>query len=303
MNTNAVELGKIGGLSRSAAKKLASKANGSLGGRPIKTVTINDDGASIAGCNYVYAPKGQAGEYSALACNPYRGCGHECKYCYVPNVIRMKRELFDSSANVRVGFQKGLLRDCKKYKLAGISEQVMLSFTSDPYHPFNTSETTKTINTLHDHGLGICCLTKGGTRSLRDIDLLNPKTDAFASTLTSMNNSFSNKWERGAADATDRVDALKSHHDKGIFTWVSLEPTIDIHESLRIIEETHEFVDLFKVGRANYMAITKTTDWEYYTHKVIDLMAKLNQKHYIKKDLQCYLPEGYYNPLRIAQHN
>ena len=28
--------------------------------------------AAIPGCNYIYAPKGQAGEYSPLAANPYR---------------------------------------------------------------------------------------------------------------------------------------------------------------------------------------------------------------------------------------
>jgi DNA repair photolyase len=162
--------------------------------------------------------------------------------------------------------------------------------------------TTHTIKSLHAAGLGVCCLTKGGLRSFQDIDLLNPKTDAFATTLISMDDSFSSKWEPGASSATDRVASLKAHHHKGIFTWVSLEPTISAEESIRVIRETHEFVDLYKVGKANYIALAKTIDWEDYTHRVIKLMAELNQKHYIKKDLQCYLPRNYYNPLRIKQH-
>jgi hypothetical protein len=89
----------------------------------------------------------------------------------------------------------------------------------------------------------------------------------------------------------------------GIFTWVSLEPTLDVDSSIQIIKETNEFVDLFKVGRANYLPITKSTNWEDYTHRVIQIFKELNQPHYIKKDLQQYLPAGYYNPLRIPQHN
>jgi hypothetical protein len=37
---------------------------------------------------------------------------------------------------------------------------------------------------------------------------------------------------------------------------------LDVEASLAIVDATHEFVDLFKVGRANYLKeITRTTDW------------------------------------------
>jgi hypothetical protein len=63
-----------------------------------KTPTINPDGVSIKGCDFIYAPELQAGEYSPLAGNPYRGCGHGCSYCYVPGVLRMDRKEFDAGA-------------------------------------------------------------------------------------------------------------------------------------------------------------------------------------------------------------
>ena len=73
----------------------------------------------------------------------------------------------------------------------------------------------------------------------------------------------------------------------GFFTWVSLEPTLDIGHSLAVVEATHRFVDLFKVGRANYCgSLTKQTDWEGYTHRMIDLLTRLDKAHYIKRDLQ-----------------
>lgn len=267
-------------------------------------VTVNPDGVSIKGCSIIYAPKGQAGEYAPLATNPYRGCGHGCAYCYVPLVTKQPRPEFDSGAVERVDFHKRLVTDARKYQAAGIAEQVMLSFTTDPYHPGDCSLTRITLEVLRDHGLAFCTLTKGGTRALRDIHAFRPTRDAFASTLTSLDERFSRKWERGAADPSDRLAALRAFHERGIFTWVSLEPTLDIEASLSIVDATHGFVDLYKVGRANYLKeITRTTDWRDYTLRMIDKLQALGKRHYVKRDLQPYLPEGYHNPLRVPQNN
>lgn len=265
--------------------------------------TLNPDGTSVKGCSFIYAPAGQAGEYSPLAANPYRGCGHGCVYCYVPNVLRMERKEFDAGAIPRHDFLVNLQKDARKYEAAGITEQVMLSFTTDPYHPGDNTLTRDTLLVLQKHGMGICTLTKGGKRALRDLDLFRPKRDAFASTLTSLDPKFSKKWERNAALPADRIATLRQFHDAGIFTWVSLEPTLDIEASLEIVSATHEFVDLFKIGRVNYLPMTRTTDWESYTVRMIALCKKLGAKTYVKKDLQPYLPKGFKNPLRIPQHN
>lgn len=258
---------------------------------------------SVKNCTIIYPPRGQAGEYAPLATNPYRGCGHQCRYCYVPRVLRMDRAEFDAGAVPRDDFAKKLQKDAIKYELAGIDEQVMLSFTTDPYHPGDSSLTRTTLEILSEYGLGFCTLTKGGARAVRDIDLFRPTRDAFASTLTSLDAEFSATWEPAAADPSERIETLRAFHEAGIFTWVSLEPTLDTEASIAIIEETHGFVDLYKIGRANYLPMTKTTDWESYTNEVVATVQRLGVRHYIKKDLQGYLPEGYHNPLRVPQHN
>lgn len=263
----------------------------------------NDDGISIKGCSLIYAPRGQAGEYAALACNPYRGCGHKCRYCYVPQVLKMDRRDFDAGATDRPGFLLALTKEAQKYQAAGITEQVMLSFTTDPYHPGDTSLTRQVLMALQVHGMGTCILTKGGKRALRDLDLFRPERDAFASTLTSLDDAFSQKWESGAAPASERVATLARFHQAGIFTWVSLEPTLDVDASLAIVRATHPFVDLYKVGRANYLPMTQTTDWRTYTRRMIDLLGSLGKSHYIKRDLQPCLPTGYHNPLRSIQYH
>jgi DNA repair photolyase len=215
----------------------------------------------------------------------------------------MSRAEFDNGAEPRPKFLENLHKDAKKYQLEGITEQVMLSFTTDPFNPFDTSLTRPTIETIIKYGMAFCTLTKGGARALPFIGLFRPNRDAFASTLTSLDQDFSLKWERGAALPDERIDTLKKFHERGIFTWVSLEPTLNTESSLQIVRETHGFIDLYKVGRANYLPMTYTTDWEEYTHRMVDLLQKLGNKHYIKHDLQPYLPAGYYNPKYITQHH
>lgn len=267
-------------------------------------ITINDDGVSVKGCSYIYGPRGQAGEYSALAANPYRGCGHGCAYCYVPRVTKQDRQEFDAGAVERADYLAKLEREAVKYREVGITEQVMMSFTTDPYHPGDNTLTRDVILMLQEHGLGICTLTKGGKRALCDLDLFRPHRDAFASTLTSLDDRFSKKWEKNAALPDDRIATLKTFHDRGIFTWVSLEPTLDLASSLSIVDATHEFVDLYKIGRANYVpTITNVLDWRDYTLRMLEKLQHYGNKHYFKKDLQPFLPSGYPNPLRVPQHH
>lgn len=260
---------------------------------------LHSDGFSVKGCSIIYPPKGQAGEYSKLAANPYRGCGNQCGYCYVPLVLKMQRQEFDAGAVPRENFINRLTKDARKYQTLGISEQVMLSFTTDPYPVMRDGGpsllTRETIKVLRDHGMAFCTLTKGGSRALRDLDLFRPGRDAFASTLTSLDESFSLKWERQAALPADRIAALKHFHDAGIYTWVSLEPVLDTEATKQIIRETHGFVNLYKIGRVNYVGLTKTTDWKRFTQEIVELVNNLGVEHYIKKDLQPYLPEGYQN--------
>ena len=148
----------------------------------------------------------------------------------------------------------------------------------------------------------LCTLTKGGTRALRDLDLFRPSHDAFATTLTSLDDNFSLKFERNAPLPGDRIAAAKAFYERGVYVWDSLEPTLDIEASLAIIRATHGFTNLFKIGRANYCgALTRTTDWRDYTMRAIDLCQQVGAAHYIKKDLQEFLPPGYHNPMRVPQ--
>lgn len=270
----------------------------------MKTLTLDDAGKPTKGFDVIYPPGPQAFEYAPLATNPYKGCGHECLYCYVPLATHQPRAEFNAGAVYRTEYLKRLIADAARYRAAGVTDQVLLSFSTDPYHLGDTYPTSIALDVLAAAGLGFCTLTKGGTRALRDLIAFDPRRDAFAVTLTSLDESFQQKWERKAASPADRVAALRRFREAGIFTWVSIEPTIDVDESLKVIAVLSSTVDLFKIGKANYLKeITRTTDWRDYTLRVTDLCQRLGVKHYVKRDLQQFLPPGYHNPLRIEQHH
>ena len=60
--------------------------------------------------------------------NPYRGCQHKCAYCYVPNVLRIKRAEWGNYVNVKTNIPNILAKELKKKK-RGI---VALSTVTDP---------------------------------------------------------------------------------------------------------------------------------------------------------------------------
>jgi Radical SAM superfamily len=271
---------------------------------PAETPEQNPDGIGLPGCKIIYSSEGQAGEYAALTANPYRGCGHGCKYCYVPRVTRQKRVEFDAGAIPKPDYLNLLIADAKKYQAAGITEQVTLSFSSDPYHAGDTTLTRQVLIALRNHGLAFCILSKGGTRALRDLDLFRPDRDAYGASLTTLDDDFSLKWEPNAPLPMERITALQEFNKAGIFTKVSLEPTLDIEASLKIVRATYSFVDLFKIGKVNYCGeLGNAIDWRDYTLRMIDVLGWLGKAHYFKKDLQDYLPPDYHNPMRVPQHH
>jgi DNA repair photolyase len=235
----------------------------------------------------IYEPKGRAREYAALACNLYNGCDHRCSYCFAPGVLHKTREQFDLPELRSGDFLTKLEREAAALSP---SEPILLCFTCDPYQQLDVKEqvTRKAIRILHRHGHNVHILTKGGSRALRDLDLMTPD-DAFATTLTCLSKTTSAMWEPGAATPQDRIATIRKFHDRGVPTWVSLEPVISPIDVLEIIRRTHEFVDLFKVGKLNYHALAKTIDWAAFAHDVVDLLESLDCRYLIKNDLKAYL--------------
>jgi DNA repair photolyase len=233
----------------------------------------------------IYTPKGRALEYSLLAANLFSGCSHGCIYCYARKMAAQFGTDFDKPIAKKNALAE-LEKDARKY--AGTNKRVLLCFSCDPYMPedIELNITRQALKILRQFNVSYQLLTKGGMRAARDFDLYGPN-DAFASTLTFIDEKQSLKHEPGAAIPAERIEAIRLAHDRGIETWVSLEPVLDAEQSLEIIRATHEFTDLYKIGKLNHQA--SSTNWRAFGTMALNLCREYGKKYYIKKDLAGYL--------------
>jgi len=238
----------------------------------------------------IYEPKGKAHEYSSLALNLYEGCQHGCIYCYAPKIRKKSMDQF-VAATPRKEIESRITNNLRKWN-GGKKDTVLLCFTCDPYQPLDESLklTRFAIRALNDSGFPVQILTKGGIRATRDLDLLSKNPDnKFAVTLTTDNIEESKQWEPGAAPPSERIESLRQAHRAGVETWISFEPVFNPAAVYRLIRETHEFTDKYKVGKLNYHPAAKEIDWRDFRIKTEHLLASLDKRYYIKEDLRAFV--------------
>jgi len=239
----------------------------------------------------IYVPRGKALEYSELACNLYKGCAHGCKYCFAPGATFTPRETFSDHGYIRPRplILQELAKDAEK--MAGDPRSILFSFTSDAYQPAEKDfqVTRKALGTMVLYRLTPQILTKAGCWAIkRDLDLLKKCNGIWAASLTTDLAKESLEWEPCAALPDERIAALKIAKAAGLRTWVSFEPVINPEAVYRLIEQTHEFVDLYKVGKLNYHPHAKTIDWAAFLVEAEKRLDYYGKQRYIKKDLEVY---------------
>ena len=229
----------------------------------------------------IYVPKGRALEYSPLACDLYKGCRHGCKYCY--GAATEAFETMCESLNPIPDALAKLENDAKR--LAGDEREVLFSFSSDPYFSEEASEFTReALLICEKYNLKVQLLTKGGMKAYRDFDVLKRNRWKFASTIIFADESLRAEWEPNAPSIASRMEAVRKAHDMGIYTWVSVEPVIDVNSALKVFEELKGSVDLWKVGKLNHFPdIEKNIDWKNYLRTVMELLK--GERVIYKKDL------------------
>lgn len=237
----------------------------------------------------IYEPRGKALEYSPLAVSLYKGCSHACVYCFVPSCTFTDRIKFSSEEYIRP--RSSILEDLEKdaVKLAGDPRYILMSFTSDVYQPCEKKlgVTRQALKIMSQNRLTPQILTKAGVWAIeRDADILVGCGGIWAATLTTDDPQVSLEWEPGAALPAERIEALRIAKAAGIQTWVSFEPVIDPEAVYRIICQTKDFVDLYKVGKLNYHKHASTIDWPLFRDTAVTLLQSLGKKFYIKDDLR-----------------
>lgn len=224
----------------------------------------------------IYEPKGKAKEYGDYAINIYTGCPHECFYCFAPNVLHRKKDVFHSCIEPRKNIVEEVKKQIAKENITG--KLIHLCFTCDPYPVgYDSTPTREIIKILKESGNNVQILTKGdGTR---DFDLLD-KNDWYGITISTL----SITAEPKAKMPLDRLLNLYKAKKHGIKTWVSLEPVINANEVLSFIGAHHTVMDKIKIGKLNYH--TSDIDWKHFGEEVEKLCQRLGMNYYIKDSLR-----------------
>jgi DNA repair photolyase len=238
----------------------------------------------------IYQPGGEAREYAQLGLNLYEGCSHGCSYCYNnKNNSDNNKGRFNGSCNKQ--FLKANLTNIDA-DLRGLAyncncETVHLSFVGDPYDlgRVDNSFTRAVLELFKKYHHSFQILTKGGIKAVQDFDLYSPD-DLFGCTLTFDNAADSIEREPGAALPADRIEALRIAHERGIKTWVSLEPVIIPEQTLHLIDLTHDFVDFYGVGRWNHDDEADEIDWRKFRADAETRLRKYKKDYTIKAALK-----------------
>lgn len=197
-------------------------------------------------------------EYGDYTMNHILGCAHGCKYpCYA----FMMKKRFGKIKTYEEWLEPYLvsntleLLDKEIPKLKDKIQSVQLCFSTDPFM-YGYKEIEKislaAIRKLNEAGIKCTTLTKG----ILPIDLKDlSKDNEYGITLVSLDENYRQRMEPGSSPYQDRIEALKTLHDAGCKTWVSIEPYPTpniIDQQLIDILQSIDFVDRIIFGRTNY---------------------------------------------------
>ena len=248
----------------------------------------------------IYEPSGKAREYSPLALNLYKGCDHGCNYCYVPDMKHAWNADYDhGQVEPRPGIIEALRKDARRFR--GTDKPVLMSFTGDPYCRADVKHqlTRKALEILLENRIPVSILTKGGTRVLRDLDIIEKfgRHIQVGATLTFHDYHLERIYEPGASDYMDRLRMLYKLHGQGIRTWVSFEPVCIPKQSLALMEFAAPVIDFYKVGKLNHGDYGfLPVDWREFTKQAVDMLRAEKKPFYIKKSLQAHCLHGLLRP-------
>lgn len=234
-------------------------------------------------------------EYGDYTINHVFGCSHGCKYpCYA--YLMKKRfghvQSYDDWRNPFLVSNTLSLLDKEIPKLKSKIQSVQLCFTTDPFmygYREITDMSIAAIKKLNAAGIKCTVLTKG----ILPIELASlSRGNEYGITLVSLDEKYREKNEPGAAPYKERISALKKLHNKGLKTWVSIEPYPTpniIEQSILPILNSVCFTNKIIFGRTNYnkevSAYKKHKD--FYNSKVTEVISFCE-----KKNIAYHIKEG-----------
>lgn len=242
---------------------------------------------SITRKTLLYKSKVNYGDY---AINHVRGCSHGCTYCYEmkdkvqKNIIKS----YKSWTEPKIVENALELLEKELTKLKDKIEFVNLCFSTDPFmfrQKVVEKITLEIISMLNRNGIKAVTLTKGiYPKALAD-KIYSPKNE-YGITLVSLDPEFQKKFEPGAAPLNERLASLRYLHERGLKTWVSIEPyptpNIVNQDFLKLLENIR-FVDKIIFGSWNYnQSVSSYPDKRKFYLACVKTLVKFCEKNGIE---------------------
>lgn len=248
----------------------------------------------------LYRPSGKALEQARVvleledphAVNVAWGCKIGCRYCYGPRFSRQTRENW-----LKVRYPKEKPLELVKRQLARSPivdgaevKGVFISFMTDPYLSLVRKLTEPLAKHLIDQDIRVATSSK--------IEVSDVPGVRNGMTILSLDRTFWEMYERQAPTPLSRLLDLKKAHERGQYTWVSIEPCpctgIWTQDITHLLEALH-FVDLMILGMWNYDKRARTDEArEHYgqiVHTFRGFCKERGIRHYIKKDTLDFIVE------------
>ena len=183
--------------------------------------------------------------------NPYRGCQHSCAYCYVPNILRIKREDWGSFVEVKTNIVNTLANEIRKKKTGTVG----ISTVTDPYQPIEKKYklTRYCLEQLLRYDFPIHIQTKSNL-ILRDIDLISKFSEIEVMfSIGTLNDYERSLLEPNASSIIDRFNAIKQISENGIKTSIFFGP---IYSTFNL-EKIKQIFDLFEKNKVSEVMIDR----------------------------------------------
>lgn len=232
-------------------------------------------------------------EYGDYSLNHILGCSHGCLYpCYA----MMMAKRFGRVRSYEEWIQPRVVENAMDLLREEIPRyrdkinSVHFCFTTDPFmYGYKEIEdlTLQLIAMLNQASIKCTVLTKGCLPiSLAEFG----KENEVGITLISLNELFRQQYEPFAATYKDRIDCLRTLHDQGLKTWVSIEPYPTpniVKQNFREILEKISFVDKIIFGKLNYNSTcskypNRARYYDQLSQQVIEFCRQNKIEYHIK---------------------
>ncbi len=220
-----------------------------------------------------------------LTINPYTGCNHRCRYCYITSYIKDGFKL-----RLKKNYLQTIRREIEKIKN---NYPVNLSSSSDPYPQIEKKLllTRKTLLMLKEKNLRISIITKSPL-VIRDIDILK-ETESFVSfTITHFDDERGKLIEPFAPPVSERIRAAKKLIKENIKVCIRIDPLIpgfnDNKENIENILKNLEgvFMVVFSTYKAKPDNLTRMKEIFPEIEKLLWDKNKIRGYIYLEKYLR-----------------